>query len=524
MKKDYTAAKTSDLENGQMMEIALGDQTGLLIRLEDQWRAYPGECPHSGAPLAEGILHDGRLRCPWHHTVFHAADGALEEPPAVDCLLRYEVRIEGEDIIVTVDDEAEAYTHPPMAKADAQADGRTFVIVGAGAAGMMAAQTLRREGFRGRVLMITCDRDVGYDRTDLSKHYMAGEEAPYSVRPRDFFGQYDIEILSERPVSRVDPDVHRILCEDGQRIAYDKLLLAMGGIPRRLGIEGEDLTGIFTLRTLADAANIRGLAKDGAKAVVVGASFIGMEVAASLTQRGVKVTVVAPEATPFETVFGPQVGALFRKTHEDEGVQFRLELKVERFEGDGQVERVILDNGEALETDLVVVGVGVRPATAGLEGLPLAEDGSVVVDAHMEAIGDIYAAGDVASFPDWRTGESIRIEHWRLAQQHGQTAARNMLGLDAPYEGVPFFWTKQLGLIVDYVGYTPSWDEIEIVGDVAEADFVALYLREGHVAAGAGAGRNRTICMIAERMKAPRMLSLDELRQTLPELAETHRV
>lgn len=534
MNVEHTVAKVDDLKDGQMKEIEVNEHQVLLVRLDGGYRAYVGSCPHHGAPLAEGLLHRGCIRCPWHQAVFDAGSGDLRQPPSLDRLPHYDVRVKGEDVIVTLPDTPGEQRSPAMVTADPQADGRTFAIVGAGAAGLVAAETLRREGFRGRIVLITREghpaeekarrspRPHGpYDRTELSKRYLTKPDAttPY-LRDGSFYEDNGIELLAGRRVVEFDAGGKRIVFTDGEALNFDRALLATGGTPRTLGVPGEDLPDVLPLRSLDDCEAIREQAENNQKAVVVGAGFIGMEVCASLTQRGLSVTVVAPEEVPFTKTFGEQIGRMYQGVHEKKGAAFRLGRTVDRFEGDGKLEAVVLDDGERIEADFAVVGVGVRPATDGIAGLETNDDGSVTVDSHLRLSEDVYAAGDIARFPDWRTGGSIRIEHWRLAQQHGQVAAKNMAGGDVEYLGIPFFWTNQHMVIAQHVGFARDWDDLVVDGDIDEQQFVAWYVKDGKVLAAAGCQEDRRMAAAAEVLRESPLPSVEEIRRQVQTLVE----
>jgi NADPH-dependent 2,4-dienoyl-CoA reductase/sulfur reductase-like enzyme/nitrite reductase/ring-hydroxylating ferredoxin subunit len=443
--REVELAKVDDLKDGEMKAIDAGEAKVLLARVNGSFHAVGATCTHYGAPLEEGALCGARIICPWHHASFDVKTGDLLEPPAFDALPRYEVRVEGGRVIVSLPDEVADRRTPPLAKHDARQDERTFVILGGGAAGYMAAQTLREENFQGRVVMLTREDRLPYDRPNLSKDYLHGHADPewMPLRPDEFFAEHAIEVWRGREVVRVDAPAKTISFKDGEQLAYDALLVATGGEPRTLPVEGNDLKNAFTLRSFSDTDAIIAAATNAKRAVVIGASFIGMEAAASLRTRGLEVTVVAPDKMPFERTLGAEIGALFRTIHESNGVQFKLGTQVERLVGDDQVEAVALKTGERIEADLVVVGVGVRPATTFLAGVSLHEDGGVIVDAHLRAADALYAAGDIARFTDARTNESTRIEHWRTALQQGRVAACNMAGCATVYDAVPFFWTRQ---------------------------------------------------------------------------------
>ena len=376
--QEVPLAHASGLREGEMQEVSVGETRVLLARVGGEYHAVSATCPHYGAPLAEGALCGTRVVCPWHHAAFNVTTGDLEEPPALDALVSYDVRVEGERILVRLPEEAQDRRTPAMAGCDASVDPSLFVILGAGAAGYAAAQTLREEGFRGRVLLITREDRAPYDRPNLSKDYLQGHAEPewMPLRADEFFDEHGIEILRNREVTRVDARAKTLTFESGETMNYDALLVATGGAPVRLNIPGSDLKNICVLRSFADADSIIETASRSRRVVVVGASFIGMEAAAGLSERGLEVTVVAPSREPFESTLGPEVGALFRRLHESRGVRFKLGSIVYRFEGAHHVEAVVLDSGERIEADMVVVGAGVRPVTHFLEGVMLDEEGA----------------------------------------------------------------------------------------------------------------------------------------------------
>ena len=512
--KEVHIANTSDLRSGEMKEFSAGETRILLARVGERFHAVTSTCPHYGAPLVEGVLCGERVVCPWHHAIFNVTNGDLEEPPALDALVSYDVRVDDGRILVSVPDEIQDRRTVAMARCDPRADTRQFVIIGAGAAGFAAAQTLREEGFRGSVVMITREDRAPYDRPNLSKDYLHGHAEPewMPLRSEQFFSEHDIKLVLNKEVTRVDPLTKTITFEGGETMEYDSLLVATGGAPIRLNIPGSDLKNVCLLRSFADADSVIETAKRSRRAVVVGASFIGMEAAYSLRERGLEVTVVAPSQEPFETTLGTEVGAEFRRLHESHGVQFKLGSIVYRFDGSHNVEAVALDNGEILECDMVVVGAGVRPVTHFLEGVELDKDGAVIVDSRLRAHEGLYAAGDIVSFADPRTGERIRIEHWRTAQQQGRIAARNMVGHNIAFDGVPFFWTRQFDVGLLYVGHAQSWDEILYYGEVSSREFLAFYVKEDRVLAVAGMNRDREMAAVEELMRLDRMPSPAQLR------------
>src|SRR5262245_30679097 len=512
--KEITVARTAEFKDGEMKQVDAGGTNILLARVNGKYYAVGATCPHYGGTLAEGALCGERIICPLHHASFDVKTGDLLEPPAFDALPRYEVKIDGERVIVAVPDDADDRRTPPMVERDARQDERTFVILGGGAAGYMAAQTLREDGFRGRILMVTREDRLPYDRPNLSKDYLQGHAEPewMPLRPDEFFNDHEIEVLRGRYATRIDAKAKTVSFKDGDQLAYDALLVATGGEPRTLQIAGSDLQNVLTLRSFADSDAIIAAAEQAKRAVVIGASFIGMEAASSLKTRGLDVTVVELEQAPFKKALGGEIGLLFRKIHEDNGVRFRLGAKIARIIGDGKVEAVEIESGEKIDADLVVVGVGVKPATDFLKGVELSDDGGVVVDEYLRAADGLYAAGDVARFPSPLAGERQRIEHWRTALQQGRVAARNMAGRAVSYTSVPFFWTRQFDAGLLYVGHATSWDEIIIQGDMSTQNFLAFYVKGDHVRAVAGTNRDRDVAAVEGLMRVDRMPTPDQLR------------
>ncbi len=515
MSKEITLAKIDDIAEGEMKAFAFGEKKILLSKVAGKFYAVGGICPHYGASLDEGILHGTRIVCPWHHASYDVRTGDVLEPPSLDALPRFDVRIVGEDVIVLVPDEIPERRIPYMVKRDPNEDKRTFIILGAGAAGNAAAQTLREEGYRGRIIMITQEDSLPYDRPMLSKEFLEGqaEEDWIPLRSSEFYQEHDIEVMLRTRVKALDVPGKLITFRDGSTLTYDTVLVATGGVPNRLDIPGADLENVFTLRSFDDSRRIIEASTKATRVAVIGASFISMETAYSLSQRKLSVTVIAPDSVPFETTLGKKVGQLFQTLHEQNGVSFRLGATVRGFEGSGAVDTVVLEDGERIQTDLVVVGVGVKPATGFLKGIELLTDGSLMVDERFRAGEGIYAAGDVATFPYPHTGEPTRIEHWRTAEQQGRIAGRNMAGKIVPYTSVPFFWTNQVGLYFRYVGFAKEWDELIVDGDISSQDFIAYYVKDKRVCAAAGNNREKEMASIEELMRADDMPDSEQLRR-----------
>lgn len=518
MTVEKAIAKIHDLEDGQMKEIELGKGKSLLLaKVDGEFHAIGAYCSHYGAPLAKGALGQHMVVCPWHHTFFNLLTGDMAEPPGLDGLPHYDLKVVGEDVIVSLPDVFKAQRVMDMARYNPEADTRTFVILGGGAAGNAAAETLRQDGFQGRIVLISQEKESPYDRPHLSKGYMRkkGEvsDAP-TLRSNGFYLDHGIELLMGRKVNQVDPSFNRIEFEGGEVLNYDALLLATGGTPRRLDVPGADLNNILLLRTYADARRIAEESTHTSKVVIIGASFIGTEVAAGMRERGLDVTVVSMHAHPLAEAMGDEIGGMFQKIQESQGVKYEFNTQVERFEGRDDVQSVVLKNGKTLEADFVLVAIGITPVTDYLEGIDKNSDGSLTVDRFMRVPGteNLYAAGDIATFPDWRTGRSIRVEHWRLAQQHGRTAAHNMSGHETEFRAVPFFWTTQFKLGLRYVGYADRWDEIIFHGRPEDRQFIAYYVQNNQILAVAGVGEDAKMAAANELMRENGLPSVEELR------------
>ncbi len=517
--KEIVVAKITDLQDGQMKQIEVERSQILLSKINNKFYATAAFCTHYGAPLEKGVLCGEKIVCPWHNACFNAIAGQQLEPPGLDSLTTFATRVEKENVLVTIPDEISQQRTLQMARYIPHSDDRTFVILGAGAAGMNAVEIIRQEGFQGKVVLVSDSSKLPYDRTKLSKNYLQGtaKEDALSLREEEFYNQHDIELRFGQAVTKVDALNKSITFADDSQLAYDSLLLATGGKARKLDVPGANLANIFTLRKTEDANLILDAVKDARKAVVIGSSFIGMEAAASLTQQGLEVTVVSPDDLPFQKILGDRVGQIFQKIHENNGVTFNFNTKITEFTGDKKVESAVLENGTKIATDLVIVGIGVEPNTSYLQGIKLNEsDNSIPVnDCLQTEFEDIYAAGDIARFPYAPMEKSTRIEHWRLAAQQGRIAAVNMLGknkMRKVSEIVPFFWSGQYDLKLRYVGHAEEWDEVFIDGDLEQSKFLAFYLQNNKIMAVAGVNRDREIAAISELMSLQRMPDIAEIQ------------
>lgn len=453
----------------------------LLARVGDELFAIGATCSHYGGPLAEGVITDSTVRCPWHHACFSLKTGEALRSPALSPVPCYSVEQRDGRVIIREKIERDPLAPSYPGKTISNSAPKNIVIAGAGAAGSAAAEMLRRRGFNGAITIVDAEPDSPYDRPNLSKDYLAGNapEEWIPIRPPGFYDEHRITVVRAQ-ATKIDVAAKQVHVEGRDALPYDALLLATGADPVRLPIEGADLPHVRYLRSLADSRSIIDAAKKSKHAVVIGASFIGLEVAASLRKRDVAVDVVGPESLPLERVLGPELGTFIQSLHEEHGVAFHLGRKPERVENDA----VILDDGTRLSADLVVFGVGVRPRLALAEAAGLSLERGVVVNEYLETSApSVYAAGDIARWPDPHSGEKIRVEHWVVAQRMGQVAARNMLGAREKFDHVPFFWSAHYDISINYVGHAEKWDRIATDGDAAKHDFAARYEQNGKLMA-----------------------------------------
>lgn len=462
----------------------VGDEEVVLARADSEIFAIDPHCSHYHGPLAEGLVTGESIRCPWHHACFDLRTGEAVRAPALNPIAVWKVEHEGDRVFVR----RKLEQPKPRVKGAVDAPGK-IVIVGGGAAGFAAAEMLRRQDYRGSIVMLSNEAAPPVDRPNLSKDYLAGSapEDWLPLKPDGFYTEAAIDLRVKAEVTSIDTKTRNVVLSGGDVIPYDRLLLATGAEPVRLAIPGADQPHIHVLRSLDDCRAIIASADGARRALVIGASFIGLEAAASLRAKNLEVHVVGLEQRPMERVLGPEMGDFVRALHEEHGVIFHLGDTVTAIEG----KRATLKSGSVLDADIVVVGVGVRPRLALAEKAGLAIDRGVTVNAYLEtsAVG-VYAAGDIARWPDPHSGERIRVEHWVVAERQGQTAARNMLGQREVFDAVPFFWSQHYDVPINYVGHAEKWDEIVVDGNIAAKDCLLQYKSGGRVLAVASIYRD----------------------------------
>jgi len=484
----------NDLPQRQPVKKTLGEVDLLLIRDGEQVRAYQATCPHAGAPLEQGAICGDRLVCPWHKAAFNLADGSMCEPLALADLKQYPLRIEAGRVLVN----PEAMSSGTLAGSDAGAP--VYVVLGSGAAGSAALWRLRHEGFKGRLILVEREPDAPYDRTALTKFVPSGKMAISEVPQLLDADVMDQVERIQATVSRLDSQQQRLIFDDGKTLTFDRLLIASGAIPIRPDLPGSDLAGVHLLRSKDQTDALLKAVDASQQIVIVGNSYIGTEMASALRDRGVDVTVIARQPLPFVKQFGEQIGRYFYQLHQQNGVKW-MQGEIAAIEGNEQVTGVQLKDGRQLAASVVLFATGVKPATSFIHDLPLAEDGSLQADAQLRVAENIWVAGDIATWP--AAQGPLRIEHYRVAHQQGQTAAWNMLDQSVAFDRVPFFWTTQYGSRYEYLGHATKWDACELYGSLEDKKFIAFYGQQGKLAAICSCGLYTLTAELIERMQQP---------------------
>ena len=478
--RDLTAGVPSaELKDGGMVAGTIGDEQALLVRDGGVVYAVGGTCTHYGAPLGDGAIIDGAIRCPWHHACFDIRTGVVLRAPALSPLARWTVEQRGDRFFP-----GDAIPSSPPRPVPGPA---SVVIVGAGAAGVNVADTLRNEGFAGRVVLISRENDLPYDKPNLSKDYLAGN-APADwlpLHPREYYEDRRIELRLGVAVSSIDTTKKAISTSSGESLSFDALVLATGSAVRALRIPGAER--VHYLRTRAEAEALVAKSGSARRVAIIGGSFIGLEVAASLRQRKVEVAVTSPDRIPLERVFGPELGSRIQRVHEEHGVVFHLGRKAVRVDAEG----VVLDDGGHIQADLIVAGIGVSPAVELARAAGISSEDGILVNEFLETSApNVYACGDVASWPSASSDGRLRVEHWVVAGRQGQTVARNILGRRERFSAVPYFWSAHYDFIVSYIGHGAGWQTLEIDGSLDDNDAAITYRKAGKVVAVATINRD----------------------------------
>uniref|UniRef100_A0A9J8C534 Apoptosis inducing factor mitochondria associated 4 n=1 Tax=Cyprinus carpio carpio TaxID=630221 RepID=A0A9J8C534_CYPCA len=482
----------SDLQDGQMKEVEVDQNKILLVRNNGEFTAVGGLCTHYGAPLIKGALVGDRVRCPFHGACFNTKTGDIEEFPGLDCLPKYKVKVEGGKVYVTTDK-----------KVSLMQCNICECLCFIGPASLQCAETLRQNGYEGRIIMVTKDEQLPLDKTKLSKA-MNIEIEKVLLRQNDFLQEHGIDVWTKKEVKSVDTEAKTLTFSDGTNQHYDQLLISTGGRARPLQCPGAELKNVKLLESYKDATEIHQMSA-GNKAIIVGTSFIGMEVAAYLSDKADSVTVIGSSKFPFQSSLGPDIGKMTMQMLEEKNVKFYTSNGVAEIRGEnGKVKEVVLKNGEVLPADIVIVGIGVIPNSNFLKETSVEIDSrnAVVVDKFMKTnIPDIFAAGDVVSFPLPLVGHKrVNIGHWQLAQAHGRIAGLSMLNQQVVINTVPYFWTMLLGKSIRYTGYGEGYTDIVFKGSTEERKFLAFYIKDEEVVAAASLNFDPAVARLAEML------------------------
>jgi NADPH-dependent 2,4-dienoyl-CoA reductase/sulfur reductase-like enzyme/nitrite reductase/ring-hydroxylating ferredoxin subunit len=526
--QEYLVAKTSDLKNNDKKEVDVPgtEHKVLLIKQNDQFFATSPKCTHYGAPLSKGVLSEGRIVCPWHGACFKISTGDIEDAPAIDAIISFPTTIKGGEVYITAEEkDLAAGRRPPCKSKKAETD-EHVVVIGGGAAGTTTAEGLREYGFKGKVTVLSSESYYPIDRTKLSKALIA-DANKIALRDAAFYKDLDIDFKKSTTVESVDIKAKSVALADGGKLEYSKLVLALGGTPKRLPMDGFDLENVFVLRSVEHAGEIVAARGDSKKnIVIVGSSFIGME-AAYANAKDHNVTVIGMEKYPIMNVLGEQIGKQLLASAEKAGIKFYMEAGVEKAlaKGDSKnASHVLLKDGTELPADLVILGVGVAPATKFLaeSGLKLEKDGGIEVDGYLQVKGqsDIYAAGDIAQFPytgPGAEGKPIRIEHWDVAQNHGRAIAKTLAGKKEEFKNVPYFWSAQSGQLRYCGNNSPAvgWDDLVIQGSLEESKFAGFYTKGDTVVAVVSMGYDPVVSKASELMRAGTMPEKKKLQDGL---------
>ncbi|XP_004343807.1 disulfide oxidoreductase [Capsaspora owczarzaki ATCC 30864] len=519
-KLEVVVGTLSDLKDGEMKEVAVGEGKALLVNQKGVYSAIGHACSHYGAPLKNGVLHNGHVRCPWHGACFNVTTGDIEDFPGLDGVKKFDVRIEGENVVLSTTEEeiksGSKRTHT-MCPRD-QADARVVLILGGGPAGASAVESLRQSGFAGRIVLISKETHLPYDRTKLSKTPGVAADS-IALRSKDFYAQHGIELLLGVSVTELAADAKTATLSDGQVLKYDFAIVATGSSPRILNVPGSTSKGVHVLRSPEDSAAFAADAENK-NVVIVGSSFIGMEAAAAIAKKAASVTVLGLEA-PFSRVFGEKVGAAVAKLHTDNNIKIVTSaagVKSINTGADGGITGVELADGTVLPGQVVLFGVGVQLNTQFVKagaGVTVNPDGSISVDKFGHAGNGLYVAGDVARFPYKYSASgsaAVRIEHFQVAERLGSIVGKNIAGKATEIDTVPFFWTAHYGKSVRYAGYADKPDEIIIHGDLSAPKFAAFYVKDGAIVAAASLAADPVVARFASLLSTQQLPTPAQVR------------
>ncbi|XP_029304798.1 apoptosis-inducing factor 3-like [Cottoperca gobio] len=504
----------TDLQDGQMMEVEVGHHSVLLTRSEGKYSAIGNQCTHYGAPLSKGVISGHTVRCPWHGACFNVHTGDLEEYPGMDCLPCHKVTIQNNKVYVSVNKKT-LRQEKRLKSMGLSVPGvtHTVLLLGGGAASLICAETLRQENFGGRIIMVTRDDLLPYDKTRLSK-VMNVENDSILLRRMEFFHQYDIEVWLRKEAVSVDTDRKTVTFDDGSVQSYDHLLISTGCRAKGLDVPGMKLDNIRKLETPEDARKIHSACL-GCSVVLVGTSFVGMEIASYLIDKASSISVVGSSELPYQNTLGREIGKVTMKMLSEKKVKFYMNDNVTEVRGvDGKVKEVVLKSGEVIPANVLIVGIGVKANSEFLRGSKIETDSKnfVIVDKYMRTnVPTVYCGGDVATFPlAMAKNRLVNIGHWQIAQAHGRIAALNMLDKPTELSSVPFYWTVLLGETIRYTGYGEGYTDIVIKGKIEDRKFLALYIKNDEVIAAASLSYDPAVSAVAERFVAGKVITRKE--------------
>ncbi|XP_076024925.1 apoptosis-inducing factor 3 [Genypterus blacodes] len=504
----------SDLKDGEMMEVEVGQHSVLLTHTDGKFSAIGNQCTHYGAPLSKGVLLGNKVRCPWHGACFNVYTGDLEEYPGMDCLPCFKVKVKNNKVYVSVNKQI-LRQGKRIKSMGARLPGiiHTILLLGGGAASLTCAETLRQENYNGRIIMVTRDELLPYDKTRLSK-VMNVESDTILLRRREFFHQYEIEIWLRKEALSVDTDKRTVTFDDESVQNYDLLLISTGCRAKGLDVPGIKLDNVKMLETPEDARQIHA-ACTGRHVVLVGTSFVGMEVASYMTDKAASVTVIGSSKLPYQNTLGPEVGKVAIKMLSGRNVRFYMNDNVTEMRGvDGEVKEVVCKSGAVVPADVVIVGVGVYPNSEFIQSSKIQTDPKnfILVDKCMRtSVPEVFCGGDVATFPlAMAKNKMVNIGHWQMAQAHGKIAALNMLNKTTELNSVPYYWTVLLGKTVRYTGHGDGYTEVIMKGKVEDLKFLALYIKDDEVIAAASLNYDPAVSAIAERLVSGQVITKTE--------------
>ncbi|KAH7927971.1 hypothetical protein BV22DRAFT_1031309 [Leucogyrophana mollusca] len=526
--KTIAVCNVADLNDGQMKEVDFDGEGGKVVvyRLGDNVHATSAFCTHYGANLAKGVLTaDGRVVCPWHGACFNVCTGDIEDAPAPSAIHSFQASVKDGYVHVTAD--PARTTKPNMARAPkllstgaVGGGGKGVVIIGGGSATFHAIESLREHGYSDNITVLSKETYAPIDRTKLSKALITDPSKVEWRTAADLKIKYGTTLRTGVTVTSIDTSSKQVVLDGGKEsISYDILIIASGGTPRRLPVEGADLANVYTFRGIEDAKKVDAAAQEGKHMVVIGSSFISMELVVAVAKRKLaSIDVIGMEEYPFEAVLGKEVGKGLKKYHESQGVKFHMQSSVEKIvpsESDSSLASGVVVNGQTIPADFIVMGVGVAPATEFLKqsGFTLEKDGGLKVDQFLKVQGhdDIFAIGDIAWYPEHKSGENRRIEHWNVAGNHGRAVGKTIAGEPQPFVKVPIFWSAQ-GQQLRYCGLGADYDDIIIKGDPVEMKFIAYYVKQGRVVAVSSMQNDPVVSKASELLRLGMMPSPDELK------------